>query len=215
MMTSRPGIRNEDNHFENPWVARRWKNCVVTTTPKPRRPDVEETDLVGGNEVRELTVVSYDDSWRAIFAAQRERLLTALGSTPVEIEHIGSTSVPWLAAKPIIDILIIVDDITAEEDYLDALLAAGYQLRVREPGHRLVRTPARDVHVHIFERDAPAVAEYLLLRDHLRSDAHDRELYASTKRALLGRRWDDMNAYADAKTEVILAIKARARACRS
>ncbi len=130
----------------------------------------------------------------------------------VGIEHIGSTSVPGLAAKPIIDILVTVDDITAEEDYLDALLAAGFELRVREPGHRLVRTPARDVHVHLFERDDPAVPEYLLFRDHLRSDPDDRALYERTKRALIARQWDDMNDYADAKTDVIVAIKARARA---
>ena len=211
MMTSRPGIRNEDNHFEDPWVARRWKNCVVTTTPKPRRPDVEETDLVGGNEVRELTVVSYDDSWHAIFAAQRERLLTALGSTPVEIEHIGSTSVPWLAAKPIIDILIIVDDITAEEDYLDPLIAAGYLLRVRGPGRRMVRTPGRDVHVHILQTGDDAIDAYLVFRDHLRSNADDRVLYASTKHSLIEQGFTDMNAYSDAKTDVIAAIMARAR----
>ena len=126
----------------------------------------------------------------------------------------GSTSVPGLAAKPIIDIVVAVNDITAEEDYLDALLAAGYVLRVREPGHRLVRTPSRDVHVHLFEHGDPAVDEYLLLRDHLRSDAADRTLYETTKRGLLSKRWDDMNDYADAKTDVILAIKARARAAR-
>jgi GrpB-like predicted nucleotidyltransferase (UPF0157 family) len=110
--------------------------------------------------------------------------------------------------------VVTVDDITAEEGYLDALLTAGYELRVREPGHRLVRTPARDAHVHLFERDDPAVQEYLLLRNHLRSDGGDRALYESTKRTLLGRQWDDMNDYADAKTDVIFAIKERARAAR-
>jgi GrpB-like predicted nucleotidyltransferase (UPF0157 family) len=87
-------------------------------------------------------------------------------------------------------------------------------LRVREPGHRLVRTPGRDVHVHVYDRGAPAVAEYLLLRDHLRRDDADRALYERTKRDLLARRWDDMNDYADAKTDVITAIKGRAREAR-
>ena len=77
------------------------------------------------------------------------RILAALPG--VQVEHIGSTAVPGLAAKPIIDLVVVVDDITAEEDHLDALLAAGYVLRVREPGHRLVRTPARDVHVHVYD----------------------------------------------------------------
>ncbi|MBP3042920.1 GrpB family protein [Arthrobacter jiangjiafuii] len=87
--------------------------------------------------------------------------------------------------------------------------------RVREPRHRLVRTPERDVHVHLYERDDPAIGEYLLLRNHLRRNVDDRVLYERTKRTLLDKQWGDMNDYADAKTEVILAIKARARAaCR-
>jgi GrpB-like predicted nucleotidyltransferase (UPF0157 family) len=186
----------------------------VSKSRKPRRPDVTTVELVGGVEALGLELHSHDDRWADIYLDHRGRIRDALTAVDVEIEHIGSTSVPGLAAKPIIDIVVTVDDITAEEDYLDALLAAGYGLRVREPRHRLVRTPARDVHVHLFERNDPAVAEYLLLRDHLRSHADDRALYESTKRTLLSKRWDDMNDYADAKTDVILAIKARAREAR-
>ena len=186
----------------------------MSKTVRPRRPDVEEVDLVGGIEIRELEVVGYDDRWPGIFAEHEKRLRAALPATVVEIEHIGSTSVPGLAAKPIIDIVVTVDDITAEEDYLAALLEAGYVLRVREPGHRLVRTPARDVHVHIFEKGDEAVDKYLLLRDRLRADADDRELYARTKRDLIRQGFDDMNAYSDAKTEVIVGILARARAAK-
>ncbi|KQO11251.1 hypothetical protein ASF06_00840 [Agreia sp. Leaf244] len=179
-----------------------------------RRPDVASLHLVGGPEALTVALSEYDDRWRGIYREHRQRILTAVGAVDVDIEHIGSTSVPGLAAKPIIDIVVAVDDITAEEDYLDALLAAGYELRVREPGHRLVRTPSRDVHVHIYERGAPAIDEYLLLRDHLRSDATDRGLYEQTKRQLLSRQWGDMNDYADAKTDVIAAIKERAKAAR-
>ncbi|WP_291057190.1 GrpB family protein [Herbiconiux sp.] len=184
----------------------------MSTSSGPRRPDVTTVELVGGVEVRELTLSDFDERWAGLFREHRERIRAALVAVPVEIEHIGSTSVPGLAAKPIVDIVVAVDDITAEEDYLDALLAAGYELRVREPGHRLVRTPARDVHVHVYQRHDPAIGEYLLLRDHLRTDAADRALYESTKRDLLTRSWGDMNAYSDAKTDVIVAIKARARA---
>lgn len=183
----------------------------MTTNPAPRRPDVTTVDLVGGVEPLTLALHDYDDRWPDLYREHEQRIREALSGTEVLIEHIGSTSVPGLAAKPIIDVVVGVDDITAEEDYLDGLLAAGYVLRVREPRHRLVRTPARDVHVHVYERDDPAVREYLLLRDHLRADDADRELYESTKRSLLSTRWDDMNAYADAKTDVIVAIKARAR----
>jgi GrpB-like predicted nucleotidyltransferase (UPF0157 family) len=190
------------------------ENVGVRGIRKPRRPDVTTVELVGGAEALEVELHSYDERWASRYLDHRRRILDALNPADVEIEHIGSTSVPGLAAKPIIDIVVTVDDITAEEDYLDALLAAGYELRVREPRHRLVRTPGRDVHIHLYERGDPAVDEYLLLREHLRSDPDDRALYESTKRALLATRWDDMNDYADAKTDVILAIKARARAAR-
>lgn len=176
---------------------------------KQRRPDVDDLELVGGTEKRLLEVVSYDDEWPGVFAQHQTRLRDALRAVPVEIEHIGSTSVPGLAAKPIIDILITVDDITAEEDYLVAVLAAGYELRVREPGHRLVRTPALDVHIHIMQKGHPAADKYLVFRDRLRADAGDRALYEDTKRALVAQGFDDMNAYSDAKTDVVTAIVAR------
>jgi GrpB-like predicted nucleotidyltransferase (UPF0157 family) len=181
----------------------------------PRRLDVTTVELIGGPEALQLGLVNYDDRWAGIYLDHRQRIQDALEPLDVEIEHIGSTSVPGLAAKPIIDIVVAVDDITAEAAYLDALLTAGYELRVREPRHRLVRTPSRDVHVHLYERNDPAVHEYLLFRDHLRSDAVDRALYESTKKTLLSEQWDDMNDYADAKTDVILAILARAANLRA
>ncbi|MDY0828763.1 GrpB family protein [Microbacterium sp. BG28] len=182
--------------------------------PARRRPDVTSLELVGGPEPVTVGIHDHDPSWPAAFADHRDRIRLALAGRHVDIAHIGSTSVPGLAAKPIIDILVTVDDITAEEDYLDALLGAGYELRVREAGHRMVRTPERDVHVHVYEHDARAVDDYLLLRDRLRTDATDRALYERTKRELMQRGWDDMNTYADAKTAVIEAIKERARAER-
>ena len=185
--------------------------------PRPRRrPDVTELDLVGGPEAVTVTLADADPRWAEVYREHERRIREALATTGTvaDVEHIGSTSVPGLAAKPIVDVVVAVDDVTAEEDWLDPLLAAGYVLRVREPGHRLVRTPERDVHVHVYDRGAPQVAEYLLLRDHLRRDDADRALYEETKRDLLSRRWDDMNDYADAKTEVIAAIKGRAREAR-
>lgn len=178
--------------------------------PKPRRPEVEEVELVGGIEKRHLALTGYNDQWPGIYLEHQRRIRDALRQAAVRIEHIGSTSVPGLAAKPIIDIVVTVADITAEEDYLDALLGAGYVLRVREPGHRLVRTPSLDVHVHILGSGDPAFDAYILLRDHLRADPEDRALYENTKRVLLTEVWDDMNAYSEAKSEVIAAIKARA-----
>ncbi|MCY1673474.1 GrpB family protein [Pseudarthrobacter sp. SL88] len=180
-------------------------------TSKPRRPDVLETELVGGVEKRQLELTTYDYRWPRMYLFHKRRIGNALSAAEVDIGHIGSTSVPGLAAKPIIDIVVAVADITAEEEYLDALLATGYQLRVREPGHRLVRTPERDVQVHILQKGDSAIRDYILLRDHLRTSVDDRALYEDTKRDLLVHPWDDMNAYAEAKSQVIAAIMARAR----
>jgi len=171
-------------------------------------------EIIGGPEALDVGLQAYDARWPENYLDHRCRILEALASIDVEVEHIGSTAVPGLAAKPIVDIVVIVPDIAAEEDYLEELLAAGYELRVRESGHRLVRTPARDVHVHVYGRGDAAVGEYLLLRDHLRTDADDRTLYENVKRSLISHRWADMNDYADAKSDVITAIKARARAAR-
>ncbi|WP_446663699.1 GrpB family protein [Flexivirga sp. B27] len=183
------------------------------THSTPRRADATETELVGGVERRELVLEEYDTDWPNEYAAHAARVRAAVPEA-VSVEHIGSTSVPGLAAKPIIDILVTVRDITAEEDYLEQLIDAGYVLRVREPGHRLVRTTQRDVHIHILEVDDPAAGDYLLLRDHLRVDEPDRQLYESTKRELMKTDWSDMNAYADAET-IIDEIKQRARAVQA
>ena len=179
--------------------------------PERRRPDVTSVELVGGVEKRDLVIAEYDPSWADAFSEHEQRIRAALGEAAQQVEHIGSTSVPGLAAKPIIDILVVVDDITAEEDYLPQLLDTGYVLRVREPGHRLVRTPELDVHVHILETGDVAADDYLLLRDRLRTDQGDRELYERTKRDLVAQDWPDMNAYSDAKGQVIAEIKQRAR----
>lgn len=176
-----------------------------------QRPDVTAVEIVGGIEKREFIIAGYDSSWPVIYRRHEARIRAALDATALQIEHIGSTAVPGLAAKPIIDILVTIGDITAEEEYLAPLLAAGYRLRVREPGHRMVRTPELDVHVHILQIGDDAAGDYLLLRDHLRHNPADRELYQRTKRSLAAMEWRDMNAYADAKTDVITEIKKRAR----
>src|SRR5918997_1075577 len=121
-------------------------------------------------------------------------------------DPIGSTSVPGLAAKPIVDVLLVVEDSSDEGSYMPALEAAGYVLRVREPDfdeHRMFRTPEKDVHVHVYSAGSKETERYLLLRERLREDEGDRELYARTKRGLAAREWPSMEHYAEAKTEVV------------
>jgi GrpB-like predicted nucleotidyltransferase (UPF0157 family) len=165
--------------------------------------------FIGGPEKVEIAVVDCDPRWPQRFELEREKILGALGERALSVDHIGSTSVPGLAAKPIIDICLAVSDSSDEESYLAPLEAAGYELRVREPDfheHRMVRTHSHDVHVHIFTKGSGEIDRYLVFRDWLRHHEADRELYASTKRELAERDWPTMQHYADAKTDVVEAI---------
>jgi GrpB-like predicted nucleotidyltransferase (UPF0157 family) len=169
-------------------------------------------ELIGGREKRVLVIADPDPAWPARFERERARIAGALGATARRIDHIGSTSVPGLAAKPIVDVQVSVSDIGDEAAFVGPLAAAGYVLRVREPedGHFMLRTPEIDVHVHICAAGSEWERRHLLLRDWLRHDAADRALYEATKRELARREWDDMNDYADAKSDVIAAMTARA-----
>ncbi|MCY7402589.1 MAG: GrpB family protein [Nocardioides sp.] len=175
----------------------------------PRHLDVTEVELVGGVEQRDLVIADPDPTWPQAFAQHADRIRAALGLRAQQVEHVGSTSVPGLAAEPIIDILLSVEDITAEEDYLEPLLRAGYQLRERGPRHRMLRTPTLDAHVHVHESSDAAATHYLLLRDHLRCDDADRELYERTKREVVRADRADISAYADAKSALIAQIRGR------
>ena len=151
-------------------------------------------------------MVTYDRAWPERFRAERERIGRALGQTARSVEHIGSTAVPGLAAKAIIDILLVVEDVDDEAAYGPALKRSGYVLRVREPGHRMFRTPQRDVHVHVYSAGSPEIRRYLLFRDWLRESATDRDAYEQVKRELAAREWEDMNFYAQAKDSIVAEI---------
>jgi len=161
-----------------------------------------------------IKLLEYDPTWPTKFETHTQIIADALGQTALRIEHIGSTSVPGLAAKPIIDILVVVQDSTNESAYLPQLEAAGYVLRVREPEwneHRMFGTPEKDVHVHIYSSGCAEIERNLIFRDRLRRSSDDRRRYEQTKRQLALREWADMNDYAAAKTDVIEAIIAAAR----
>ena len=171
--------------------------------------------LIGGREPASITVVDHDARWRQRFEEFAQRVRCAMGEQVFACEHIGSTSVPGLAAKPIIDMLLTVANVTDEAAYVPPLESVGFELRVREPDHRMLRTKARDVHLHVYEPDRIEVRDYLDLRDWLRVDRADRALYAETKRRLAQRPWRDMNDYADAKSEVVRDVLGRARVWRN
>ena len=171
--------------------------------------------LIGGRETRPIVIVDYDNQWPDRFEELALQVKNALGNGALSVEHIGSTAVPGLAAKPIVDILLVVHDVTDEGAYVTPLEQEGFVLRVREPRHRMLRTTEKDVHIHVFEPESQEIRDYLDLRDWLRINEADRDLYASTKKKLAQQRWSDMNYYADAKSSVVRQILGRARVWRA
>ena len=158
--------------------------------------------------------MDYDPHWPELFSREADRIRSVLGSGALRIEHAGSTSVPGLAAKPKIDVLLVVADSADEQAYVPALEAAAYVLRIREPDwyeHRMFKGPDTDITLHVFSSGCPEIDRMLLFRDWLRSHAADRRLYERTKRELASLDWKYTQNYADAKTAVVEEILARAR----
>ena len=165
-----------------------------------------------------VQLAEYDPDWPALFEREADRIRTALGGAALQVEHVGSTSVPGLAAKPIVDILLVVADSADEPAYRPALEAAGYVLRVREPDwfeHRLFKGPDTDVNLHVFSDGATENDQMLIFRDWLRTSDADRELYERTKRELATRTWRHVQHYATAKSAVVQEILGRARRSRT
>jgi GrpB-like predicted nucleotidyltransferase (UPF0157 family) len=161
-----------------------------------------------------VELVDYDPAWPQLFAREAERVRVALGERVLLLEHVGSTSVPGLTAKPWVDMVLVVADSADEPAYVPALEAAGYVLRIREPDwyeHRMFRRSDPGVHLHVFSPDCPEVERMLLFRDRLRSNEPDRRHYERTKRELAQREWAYVQNYADAKAAVVEEIIARAR----
>jgi GrpB-like predicted nucleotidyltransferase (UPF0157 family) len=172
---------------------------------------LDEDILIGGVEKRAIEICDYDPQWVKKFERHAEIVRATLGDRALSVEHIGSTAVPQLAAKPIVDMLLIIKNSADESSYLPALEAAGYVLRVREPDwheHRMLRTPQLDVHLHVYSRGCLEIDRVLKFRDRLRTNIADRQLYEATKRKLAAQDWPDMNAYAAAKAAVIEKILA-------
>jgi len=162
-----------------------------------------------------VVVVDYDPAWPQQFDALRREILGALPNVARAVLHIGSTAVPALPAKPVIDIALIVDDSADEHTYVAPLVAAGYRLVVREPDwyeHRMFQREPPAVNLHVYSRNCEEVDRVVQFRDWLRIHDDDRDLYAATKQGLAAQQWDRVQDYADAKTAVVAEIMTRALA---
>jgi GrpB-like predicted nucleotidyltransferase (UPF0157 family) len=159
-----------------------------------------------------IELVDYDPAWPQLYEGEAEKIRAALGERAVGLEHAGSTSVPGLAAKPIIDIVLTVSDSAEEDAYVPALEAAGYELTIRERDwheHRLLKGTDPSVNLHVFSDGCPEIVRMTAFRDHLRANQADRDLYERTKRDLARRTWTYTQDYADAKSEVVEDILTR------
>lgn len=190
------------------------RNSTAPATDEQIEAYTVGTPRVLGTTVR---LDDYDPDWPAFFERERALITAALGTLVLGVEHVGSTSVPGLAAKPIIDITLVLPDTDDETTYAPALAAAGYRLQVREPQwhrHRVFVMrfddgDDRNVNLHVYPRGCVEPVRTAMFRDWLRTNRADRELYERAKRALAARVWKYMQNYADAKTEVIMDIRSR------
>jgi GrpB-like predicted nucleotidyltransferase (UPF0157 family)/GNAT superfamily N-acetyltransferase len=180
------------------------------TEEQIRAAHVGEAEPLGGRVV----IVDYDPQWAELFEREAVRIRVVLAERALRIEHVGSTSVPGLPAKPVIDMVLVVTDSADERAYVPVLAATGYRLHVREAHwyeHRMFKGPDTDINLHTFSAGCPEIDRMLMFRDWLRVNPADRQLYARTKLALAQREWTFVQNYADAKTAVIDGIIARAR----
>lgn len=165
-----------------------------------------------------IELAAYDPRWPATFETLATPIRDALGDVAIMLEHVGSTSVPGLAAKPILDMLLVVADSRREGCYTPALTSLGFLLHLREPAwheHRLFKLRAPAVNLHVFSTGCVEIARMLTFRDHLREYPDARESYEAVKRELATREWRRVQDYADAKSEIVERILIQARGNRA
>jgi GrpB-like predicted nucleotidyltransferase (UPF0157 family) len=163
---------------------------------------------------RKIEIADYDPEWPVLYTREEERIRSILGDRVIRIEHVGSSSVPGLPAKPIVDMVLEVPDAADEDAYVHELEAAGYVLTIRETDwleHRLFKGPDTNINLHVFGAACAETDKMVLFRDWLREHEDDREVYAAAKRELAARDWKYVQQYADAKTEIVQEILARAQ----
>ncbi len=166
----------------------------------------------------EVVVAEHDPCWPARYAEESAKIRPAFGASLVALEHIGSTSVPGLAAKSIVDIQAVVRSLADAQRTASALSALGWEQGIfaLDPKRRLYfkkrDAEGRRTHqLHVYEPDHPAASAHLLFRDYLRAHPEEAAQYAALKRNLAERFRADRLAYNDAKTAYVEAVVAKAR----
>ena len=170
----------------------------------------------GARPATDIEMCEPDPAWPQRYEEIAARIRQALGWRAIALEHVGSTSVPGLAAKPVIDIDLMVAEPEWEERYVPALEAIGFQLVIREPwwyGHRCLRSDDPRCNLHVFGPDSPEAVRHRILRDWLRGNPDERDLYAAAKRQAAeesNARGEHVMEYNARKQQVIREIYGRA-----
>lgn len=162
-----------------------------------------------------ILLSGYNPGWPTLYRHFERRIRNALGSRVLLIEHVGSTSVPGISAKPIIDIVLAVADSNDEPSYVPPMECEGFKLTAREPdwfAHRFFKALAAEAHIHVFTQGCEEIERMILFRDWLRANARDRVKYEQTKKELACRTWKYVQNYADAKSDIVREILGRAAA---
>ncbi|ADL07127.1 GrpB family protein [Thermosediminibacter oceani] len=165
--------------------------------------------------MRKVVVTDYNPMWPAMFEAEAAKIKEIFGDELIAIHHIGSTSVPEMKAKPIIDIMPLVRDINAVDKFNDKMIELGYEPmgEFGLPGRRYFRKGGdnRTHHVHIYQFDNKAEVErHLAFRDYLREHKDAAERYGKLKEELAKRFPDDIEAYMDGKDQFVKELEQKA-----
>ncbi|KAK2596482.1 hypothetical protein N8I77_013370 [Diaporthe amygdali] len=186
---------------------------AITTIPDVVAP----MEMLASRPARRgLHVVDYNSSWAKDFSDLGSRIRSALGSAAMDLHHVGSTSVPGLSARSVIDIDLVVADPADEDSYVPALEVAGFTLYFRQPlyyGHRFLGCQTPDANIHVYGPECPDVARHLIFRDWLREHPEDRDKYAAVKRevaVVAEEKGETGNQYGKRKEWVIREIIDRA-----
>ena len=165
-----------------------------------------------------VSIVEYCPQWREMFEEEKQLLQAVLGEISVEVEHIGSTAVNGLAAKPIIDIMIGLPDFSVAEKLVTRIEALSYEYIKKYEDEMPFRrffvknqNGIRTHQIHMVEIGSEFWGRHLLFRDYLRQNPGMVNEYAALKKQLAEREWVDVNEYADAKTEFIRSIETKAK----
>ena len=160
-----------------------------------------------------IYLAPYDPEWPRRYLQEAAKIRAALGERAVVLEHVGSTSIPGMSAKPILDILLAVANSADESTYVPALTGQGYRLHLREPDweeHRVMKGDSPMVNLHVFTAGSPEITRMLAFRDRCRAVPEERILYERAKQDLAGQVWRHVQHYANAKGNVVEQIIQRA-----